>query len=285
MNKIRFYSTTKTHIDHLWPSGSLNPTPYEIFHLKDFEIRNNNNNNDNDNDNDNRDRDRDRGGGSSSSLTRSKYLKNIYHQYVKLYHPDISTNIIIFDQKNDNILSPREKLKRFKSISVAYKQLLTGQNVHNNPIYPYSSYSSHPHPHFYAHAYSHNYQPYPIYEKCESDVSDINPLHILYMAIGTLVVWGGSIYLNNLQDSIHLSNQYTVNSQTIEKQDIQRVYWQQLYEKYIGFTGSKMDRIHRFLWIRLWNKESPRDETELEASLKNNHLFIERLLEELSRKN
>lgn len=265
MNKVRFYSTTRRHVDHLWPSNSLNPTPYEIFHLKDFEISNSNNSN-------------------GGSLTRSKYLKQIYHQYVKLYHPDISTNIIVVDQKNNNILSSHEKLQRFKSISVGYKQLLTGQNIYNNPTHPHPSYS-YSYPYSHPHTYSHNYQPYPIYEKYESNAADINPLHVLYIILGTFVVWGGSIYLNNLQDSLHLSNQYTVNSQTIEKQDIQRVYWQQLYEKYIGFTGSKMDRIHRFLWIRLWNKESPRDESELESSLRENHIFIEGLLKDLSRKN
>lgn len=261
MIETRFYSTIKRRIDHLWPSNTIDPTPYEIFHLKDFELYNNNNKS------------------SSSSSIRHKYLKNIYHQYIKLYHPDISTNLVVLDPSNNYVLTPQEKLRRFKSITVAYKQLLLNihpthyNNNNNNNNVSYTTPSSFYHSHS-VHGLSY-----------EPEVSEYNPSHILYIILGTFVIWGGSIYLNRWQDSLHLSNQYTVNSQTIQSQDIQRARWQQLYEKHIGFSGSKTDRINRFLWIRLWSVHPPRDEDELESSLRRNHLFVESLLKQSSRKN
>lgn len=240
MIKYRLYSTTKTAavIDHLWPTNTTNPTPYQIFHIQ-------------------------------ANAYDTKHLRKIYHSYVKLYHPDISRNSTVLD-KNNSILSPQVKLQRFKSISVAYKQLLS-RNIplsnHYTPYtYPTHYYNAHSNEYSNEYSNAHSHQPDPV---------DINPWHVYYIVLGTCIVFTGSIYLTNLQNSIHLSNQYTTNSQTVNEQDIKLARWQELYDKYVGSTdnNSKIDRIRRFLWIRLWNDEDV-NENDISHSLdENNHLI------------
>lgn len=242
MIKTRLYSTSRKSIDHLWPQEYLHPTPYQIFNIE------------------------------QGAKYDKKQLKKIYHSYVKLYHPDISTNVIIC--QGNKILTPQEKLQRFKNISVAYKQLLSGK-IYSNPNNYYTQYD-----------YPYSYQTYNNHNNInihEPDPVDINPWHIMYLIMGTIVIWGGSIYLTNLQNSLHLSNQYTTNSQRIDEQDIQMAHWQELYDKYVGFSGAKMDRIRRFLWIRLWHQEgldsNDNNNNNIKQSLEKNQELVENLIQ------
>ncbi|KSA03700.1 uncharacterized protein AC631_00512 [Debaryomyces fabryi] len=100
---IRKYATASEPIDHHskhnlqpWPT-SKKPTPYEIFHIdqKDENL---------------------------SVLEFNKILKKIHSSYVKIYHPDISSNIEILDSKQQP-LTPQMKRDRFDQIMTAYELL------------------------------------------------------------------------------------------------------------------------------------------------------------------
>mmetsp|Transcript_1069 Transcript_1069/g.1076 ORF Transcript_1069/g.1076 Transcript_1069/m.1076 type:complete len:299 (-) Transcript_1069:90-986(-) len=100
---IRKYATASEPIDHHskhnlhpWPN-SKKPTPYEIFHIdsKDENL---------------------------SVLEFNKILKRIHSSYVKIYHPDISSNIEILDSKQ-RPLTQQMKRDRFDQIMTAYELL------------------------------------------------------------------------------------------------------------------------------------------------------------------
>lgn len=242
MLRFRSYSTAKRVVtDQLWPTGATSPSPYQIFHLQE-----------------------------GQQHYEKKQLKKIYHSYVKLYHPDISKNNLIVSQAHANrVLTPQEKLQRFKTISVAYKQLLSHNVPYNPPSHTYA----------YTHAYAHPRN--STWEQEEHSAVDVNPWHVYYLVLGTCIVFTGSIYLTDLQNSIHLSNQYTTNSQRIDEQDIQMAHWQELYDKYVGAVSgdSKIERIKRFLWIRLWHDEDLTNANDINQSLQKNNELIDFLIQ------
>ena len=100
---VRTYATASEPIDHHsknnlqpWPT-SKKPTPYEIFQIdpKDENL---------------------------SVLEFNKILKRIHSSYVKIYHPDISSNIEILDSKQQP-LTQQMKRDRFDQIMTAYELL------------------------------------------------------------------------------------------------------------------------------------------------------------------
>lgn len=86
------------HYDSKWPKKD-NPTPYDLF---------------------------DKADGSEVDV---RALKRKYHEFAKLYHPDISQNIRIIRSPinqikfESNLLTLDEKLQRFKITTQAYEIL------------------------------------------------------------------------------------------------------------------------------------------------------------------
>lgn len=78
---------------HPWPKGSQ-PSPMEIFAISTKDL-------------------------SLPQLDLNKQIKAVYAKYVKLYHPDVSKNLVLKDHRGRE-LSPEAKRTRFDQIQEAY---------------------------------------------------------------------------------------------------------------------------------------------------------------------
>lgn len=97
---VRHYATSSDSVNyhekyglHPWPKGK-DPNPNEVFDITDSEL-----------------------GLPINDL--NKILKDKYVKYIKIYHPDVSKNIVIHDH-NDNILTNEMKRIRFDQIKNSY---------------------------------------------------------------------------------------------------------------------------------------------------------------------
>jgi hypothetical protein len=81
---------------HPWPK-SKKPTPHEIFNL-------------------------DQSAQNLPTLELNKILKNCYVKYVKIYHPDVSKNLVLTDDKGRQ-LTEEAKRQRYDEIQYAYDVL------------------------------------------------------------------------------------------------------------------------------------------------------------------
>ncbi|QLG70296.1 hypothetical protein HG535_0A02340 [Zygotorulaspora mrakii] len=241
------------HHDTRWPNHE-NPTPYEVFGITQQEC-------------------------SSSRNINKSILKKRFHEYAKLYHPDISQNVRIIrspikqKQLGGSLLSFDEKVLRFKIMTQAYEILSdTGRrNLYDltKSNWAYGPQSSSTYASSHAYPSSHGYQTNSTYEYWNAgtweEMNDLNkgtqerekldPWTVFLWLCGLVVCLEATALLTRIENSL-TSQQYTHEETEFDLA--------QSYSNY-GLDSDKFSRLRRFLWFRTYGLYRAKDDLDREA--------------------
>lgn len=247
--------SSDAHYDSKWPKKE-HPTPYDLFDKSD------------------------------GAEIDAKALKRKYHEFAKLYHPDISQNIRIIRSPIDqlkfesNLLSLEEKLQRFKITTQAYEIL---SNPRKKKLYDMSKSGWSYGPQAYGptmtaqHPTSHGYRSDSAYAYWNAgtweDHRDMNkekePIDIWTLCIwlcGLVVCVQATALLTRIEDSL-TSKQYTHDE---TEHDLTLSYTN------YGLDTDKISRLRRFLWFRTYGLY--RTNADLDREAKKNEELVKNIV-------
>lgn len=253
------------HYDLKWPKKKF-PTPYELFGMENK---------------------------VNSPEIDPKVMKKKYHEYARLYHPDISQNIRIIRSPMDelqldkNLLTMDEKLHRFKVTTQAYQILSDPKKKRlydfTQSGWPYgptgaastSPQAQYPGSHGYRSDYAYAYWNAGTWEDAKEMNSEKQPFDAWVMFLwlcGFVVCIQATALLTRIEDSLTRKN-YT-HEET--EQDLL-----QSYTNY-GLDTDKISRWRRFLWFRAYGLY--RSDTELDREAKKNEDMVQDILKKSDEK-
>lgn len=245
------------HHDKKWPSKK-HPTPYEIFGIPQQSCSNTN-----------------------PSTLDGRMLKKRYHEYAKLYHPDISQNIRIIRSPieqhavDSRLLSFDEKLLRFKIITQAYEILSNNQkkNLYDCTKAGWSygpvnstitnSTSAYPNRHGYQSDSTYEYYNAGTWEEMndlnsrDHEKEKLNPWTIFLWVCGLVVCLQATALLTRIENSL-TSKQFTHEETEFDLA--------QSYTNY-GLDSDKFSRFRRFLWFRTYGLYRAKEDLDREAKI------------------
>ncbi|AET38959.1 Jid1p Ecym_3476 [Eremothecium cymbalariae DBVPG len=240
---------------HRWPTSEY-PSPYEVLGLQ-------------------------------KGLISFDKLKKQYHRLAKLYHPDISENVVIFSKSQGTSagkvpssqlipLDKNEKLYRFKLINEAYALLSDRSRKEMYDVYKTGwEYGPKRPPMTMTHQ---TYHGNPTYYNAGTwqDFSDqsnnepapkISPWSVL-LWIGALAICiEATAFLSKLEDGLH--KRYFTQDET--ERDLA------LAQLNYGLNTDKWSRLRRFLWFRTWGLY--RDQADLDRQAVENEKLLKKLQE------
>lgn len=236
------------HHDPKWPKHEY-PTPYDIFAIQS----------------------------DSPSQIDRKLLKKQYHEFAKLYHPDISQNIRIIrspvqqQEIKHNLLTLDEKLFRFKVMTQAYEILSNSQkkNLYDCTKSGWSygrsgtsgaAYAGqYPNTHGYKSNASYSYWNAGTWEEMNDlnskEKQKLDPWTVFIWICGLVICVEATALLSRIENSL-TSQQYTHDETECDLA--------QSYTNY-GLDTDKMSRFRRFLWFRTYGLYRTKDDLDREA--------------------
>ncbi|QLQ78880.1 hypothetical protein HG537_0B02280 [Torulaspora globosa] len=263
---LRSYATTLNqaednsdiYYDLKWPKNKF-PTPYELFGIDKTDGRN----------------------------IDPKLMKKRYHEYARLYHPDVSQNIRIIRspidqmQLDKNLLTVDEKSHRFKVTTQAY-QILTDPKKKRLydftqsgwPYGPTGATSTTPAAQYPG---SHGYRSDNVYAYWNAGTwEDANHMNsekqpfdawVLFMWLcGFVICIQATALLTRIEDSL------TRQNYTHEETEHDLL---QSYTNY-GLDTDKISRWRRFLWFRTYGLY--RSNTDLDREARRNEEMVQDIL-------
>lgn len=217
-------------------------------------------------------------GFAESAGVDRKQLKKRYHEFVKIYHPDISQNISITrTPEADDVMSQGEKLTRFRIVTNAY-EILRDDNKkrlydHTRSGWSYGPEGARATTRGYQYANTHGYKSNASYAYYNAgtweDLHDLNnnerpkldPWTAFIWICGLLICFEGTALLSRIEDSM-VGNHFT--QEETENDLVQsRVNY--------GLDTDKFTRLRRFLWFRTFGLYRSKEELDREA-IKNEQL-------------
>lgn len=246
------------HQDIKWPKHE-HPTPYDVFGID---------------------------GKQASPHVDPKALKKRYHEFAKLYHPDISQNIKIIrspmqqSQADKNLLSLDEKLHRFKVMTQAYEILSNSRKKKlydvtksgwsygpagtTNMVYAAQSPGSHGYRSDYAYAYW-NAGTWEDVNNMNSEKQKVDVWTLFIWLCGLVICVQATALLSRIEDSL-TRKQYTHEETEYDLA--------QCYNNY-GLDTDKISRFKRFLWFRAYGLY--RSNSDLDREAKKNEELVNNL--------
>lgn len=253
------------HYDLKWPKHEF-PTPYDLFGIDSK---------------------------AGSPEIDARVMKKKYHEYARLYHPDISQNIKIIRSPLDqlqlekNLLSSDEKLHRFKVSTAAYqilsdpkKKRLYDFTQSGWPYGPTGSVAStpaaqYPGSHGYRSDYAYAYWNAGTWDDASRMNAEKQPFDawVLFMWLcGFVICIQATALLTRIEDSLTRKNY----SHEETERDLA-----QSYTNY-GLDTDKISRWRRFLWFRAFGLY--RSDTDLDREAKRNEEMVQDILKKKGQK-
>lgn len=249
------------HYDSKWPKKD-NPTPYDLF---------------------------DKADGSEVDV---RALKRKYHEFAKLYHPDISQNIRIIRSPinqikfESNLLTLDEKLQRFKITTQAYEILSDPRKKRSYDTsrsgwsYGPQNYAStmttqYPGSHGYRSDSTYAYWNAGTWEDHNNMKTEKEPIDVWTLFLwlcGLVVCVQATALLTRIEDSL-TSKRYTHDE---TEHDLA-----QSYTNY-GLDTDKVSRLRRFLWFRTYGLY--RTNADLDREAKKNEELVQNMLNKKEQK-
>lgn len=252
------------HYDFRWPKKA-NPTPYDLF---DMGIK------------------------ADGSEIDAKALKKKYHEYARLYHPDISQNIRIIRSPIDqlkfekNLLTLDEKLHRFKATTQAY-EILSDPKKKKLYDFTQSGWSfgpsgsssgmtgQHPGTHGYRSDSTYAYWNAGTWEDHHDMKAEKEPIDVWTLFLwlcGLVICVQATALLTRIEDSL-TSNRFTHDE---TEHDLT-----QSYTNY-GLDTDKISRLRRFLWFRAYGLY--RTNADLDREAKKNEELVQSIMNKKEKK-
>lgn len=249
------------HYDSKWPKKD-NPTPYDLF---------------------------DKADGSEVDV---RALKRRYHEFAKLYHPDISQNIRIIRSPinqirfESNLLTLDEKLQRFKITTQAYEILSDPMKKRSYDTsrsgwsYGPQNYAStmatqYPGSHGYRSDSAYAYWNAGTWEDHNDMKTEKEPIDVWTLFLwlcGLVVCVQATALLTRIEDSL-TSKRYTHDE---TEHDLT-----QSYTNY-GLDTDKVSRLRRFLWFRTYGLY--RTNADLDREAKKNEELVQNMINKKEQK-
>lgn len=236
-------SSSTSHVfDSKWTSEKK-PTPYGVF------------------------------GFTETGRVDRKQLKKKYHEFAKLYHPDISHNLRITHSPNPNdLISSEEKLQRFRIVSSAY-EILNDEGKkrlydHTRSGWPYGAQGAGVSSAGFQYGKAHGYKSNATYayynagtwedfnDLGKADRPKIDPWTLLIWLCGLVICFEGTSLLGRIEDT--LVGQNFTQEQTENDLVQSRLNY--------GLETDKFTRLRRFLWFRTFGLYRSKDDLDREAA-------------------